>query len=157
MEKIRVGFVGLGGRGKGLLQYAVLEQCPDVVAVCDVYEDRMLEGVKIVEEVTGNTPAAYQDYRQMLQDPQVNTVIIATAWESHIEIAIAAMKAGKAVAMEVGGAYTVLPSGGYAGRNRNALHVYGKLLLRQTGNDGAEYGRAGSAGRDRPLQRRLSP
>ena len=46
-------------------------------------------------------------YKEIIRDEEVNTVIIASAWESHVEIAIAAMYAGKAVAMEVGGAYTL--------------------------------------------------
>ena len=43
----------------------------------------------------------------MIADPEVNVIIIATAWEYHAEIAVAAMRAGKAVAMEVGGSYTL--------------------------------------------------
>ena len=39
----------------------------------------------------------------MIADENVNTVIIVTAWESHVDIAVEAMNAGKAVAMEVGG------------------------------------------------------
>lgn len=43
----------------------------------------------------------------MIADENVNTVIIVTAWESHVDIAVEAMNAGKAVAMEVGGAYSL--------------------------------------------------
>lgn len=42
-----------------------------------------------------------------MADENVNTVIIATSWEYHVPIAIAAMRAGKATAVEVGGAYSV--------------------------------------------------
>ena len=40
MKDIRVGFIGLGGRGQGLLEWVVLAQGEQVAAVCDVYEDR---------------------------------------------------------------------------------------------------------------------
>lgn len=107
MDNIRIGFIGLGGRGQGLLQGAVLAQGEQVTAVCDVYEDRAKEGRRLVEESGQPSPRVYTTYEEVIADPQVNTVIIATAWEYHVEIAEAAMRAGKAVAMEVGGSYTL--------------------------------------------------
>lgn len=107
MDQIKIGYVGLGGRGQGLLKGVVLPQGELVTAVCDVYEDRAEKGADIVVEAGQERPRVYLDYRDVIADENVNTVIIASAWESHVEIAIAAMKAGKAVAMEVGGAYTL--------------------------------------------------
>lgn len=107
MENIKIGFIGLGGRGRGLLKDVVLAQGEKVVAVCDVYEDRTQMGADIVAEAGQSRPAAYTDYHDVVNDENVNTVIIATAWETHVEIALTAMYAGKAVAMEVGGAYTL--------------------------------------------------
>ena len=107
MKDIKIGFIGLGARGYGLMKYVVLAQGEKVTAVSDVYEDRTKAGADAVEEAGQDRPAEYLDYRDVIKDENVNTVIIATAWESHVEIALAAMYAGKAVAMEVGGAYTV--------------------------------------------------
>jgi len=107
MEQIKIGYVGLGNRGYGLLRDVITAQGELVVAVCDLYEDRAVMGADIVEKAGQVRPKVYQDYRDIIQDEEVNTVIIASAWESHTEIAVAAMKAGKAVAMEVGGAYTL--------------------------------------------------
>lgn len=107
MKNIRIGFVGLGGRGQGLLKDVVLAQGEQVVAVCDEYEDRAQAGAQSVIDAGQAKPAVYLNYKDMIQDENVNTVIIATAWESHVEIAVAAMRAGKATAVEVGGAYTV--------------------------------------------------
>ena len=107
MEKIRVGFIGLGCRGYDLLFHCVLPHNVEVAAVCDIYQDRVDTAIKLVQDKHGNTPNGYTNYLKVLEDENVNTIIIATAWESHIEIAIAAMRAGKAVAMEVGGAYSV--------------------------------------------------
>ncbi len=107
MDTIQIGFVGLGCRGASLLKDVVLGQGEQVTAVCDTYLDRAEKGGELVYEASGMRPQVYQDYREMIADKNVNTVIIATAWESHVEIAVAAMKAGKAVAMEVGGAYTL--------------------------------------------------
>ena len=50
METIKIGYVGLGCRGTWLLKDVVLAQGEEVVAVCDVYEDRAKEGAKLVAE-----------------------------------------------------------------------------------------------------------
>lgn len=105
MEDIRIGFIGLGCRGDDLLRRIVLAQGEQVVAVCDEYEDRAQAGALAVEKAGQARPAVYLDYRDVIRNENVNTVIIASAWESHIEIALAAMYAGKATAMEVGGVY----------------------------------------------------
>lgn len=107
MKEIKVGFAGLGSRGPELLRNIVLKQGEQVTAVCDVYEDRAQAGAEAVVAAGGQKPAVYLDYHDMIRDENVNTIIIATAWESHVEIALEAMYAGKAVAMEVGGAYEV--------------------------------------------------
>ena len=105
MQEIKIGFIGLGNRGCGLLKDVVLKQGEQVVAVCDVYEDRTRKGAELVVEAGQAGPAEYSNYKDVIRDENVNTVIIATAWESHVRIALEAMYAGKAVAMEVGGAY----------------------------------------------------
>jgi peptidoglycan hydrolase-like amidase len=87
MKDIRIGFIGLGGRGYGLLEWAVLPQKEQVVAVCDVYEDRVQKGAELVEKFGQARPAAYTDYHDVMKDENVNTVIVATAWETHVEIA----------------------------------------------------------------------
>ena len=108
MDKVRIGFVGLGPRGRGLLNDIVLQNPKaQVTAVCDVYSDRTEEGAKLVEEKSGVKPFASGDYRDIVTRDDVDAVVIASAWESHIPIAIAALEAGKKVGMEVGGAYTV--------------------------------------------------
>lgn len=104
---IKVGIIGLGCRGADLLEHVILPQGEYVTAVCDEYLDRAEQGTKLVEQAGQEGPGIYTDYRDVIADGNVNTVIIATAWESHVEIAIDAMRAGKAVAMEVGGAYTL--------------------------------------------------
>ncbi len=105
MKDVKIGFIGLGERGIGLLKDIVLEQGEKVTAVCDTYSDRAQEGADAVLAKTGKAPKVYLDYKEVIADKNVNTIIIATSWESHVEIAVAAMNAGKAVAMEVGGAY----------------------------------------------------
>ena len=50
MKKINVGVIGLGPRGLGLIRtMLVCEEC-QITALCDVYEDRLDEGRKIVAD-----------------------------------------------------------------------------------------------------------
>lgn len=106
MKEIKIGFIGLGQRGKSLLE-VVLAQNERVVAVCDLYDDRMEQAASKVEEKQGSRPVSYKNYHDLLADENVNTVVVSCAWEDHVDIAVAAMKAGKAVGLEVGGAYSV--------------------------------------------------
>ena len=107
-ESINVVFVGLGGRGYGLLNM-VLDTMPDVnvVGVCDLYEDRTEAGKQAVINKRGNTPVATLDYHELLNMEEVDAVITPSAWDAHVQICIDAMNAGKYVATEVGGAYSV--------------------------------------------------
>lgn len=105
MDTIKVGFVGLGARGVSLLETIIVKQKGvQVVYVCDAYEDRAQKGVEIVKEAGFPEPQATTDYNEVVKCDEVECVIVASDWLTHIEIAIAAMKEGKAVGMEVGGA-----------------------------------------------------
>ncbi|MBQ5746959.1 MAG: Gfo/Idh/MocA family oxidoreductase [Clostridia bacterium] len=107
MKKLKVGIVGYGQRGRGLLAVTLGMEDIDVVAVCDEYEDRTEEAKQKVIEKRGTTPFATTDYRELVAREDVEAVIVATAWEAHVEVSIAAMKAGKYVGVEVGGAYSI--------------------------------------------------
>ncbi len=108
MEKVRMGVIGLGGRGYGMLKHELLKMDDvEITAVCDVYPDRCENAVKAVEEARGNTPFSTTNYHELLEGGYCDAVYVATAWEFHIEICIAAMKAGIISGMEVGGAYNI--------------------------------------------------
>ena len=107
-RKINLGVVGLGQRGAELVKNVYSEH-PDVefIALCDVYEDRREDIAKALEEMGRERPKCFSDYREMLEMKELDAVLISASWDTHSEIAIAAMRAGKAVASEVGGAYSV--------------------------------------------------
>lgn len=108
MEKFRVGQIGLGGRGMGHLSGIFCERDDVVVTyVCDVYEDRCAAAVKMVEERRGNTPKSTTNYKEVCKSPDVDVVIVTSAWENHVPACVYAMECGKQVATEVGGAYSI--------------------------------------------------
>ncbi len=109
-DSVRVAAVGLGSRGYSILE-GLLEHMDNVrvTAVCDLYADRVEAGVASVARAYGEAhrPFATTDYRELLDRTDVDAVLIMSAWESHIPVAIDAMEHGKAVGMEVGGAYSI--------------------------------------------------
>ena len=108
MENLKVGFIGLGQRGSGLLGLIAKRfRDVDIVAVCDVYEDRVQAAIEKNFQRSGNTAVGYTDHKDLLADENVKIVIISASWEDHIPLAIESMRAGKVTALEVGGAYSV--------------------------------------------------
>ena len=107
MEKLKFGVIGYGQRGEGITK-GILLKMPDVeiAAVCDEYGDRTEKAQNDAENATGKRPAGSTDYRELLKNKDLDGVYIATSWETHVSIAIDALKAGIPVALEVGGAYS---------------------------------------------------
>ena len=107
-DKIRIGMIGLGARGTGLLEL-VYVQHPDVefAAVCDSYMDRCEKAAEIIEKSGRKRPVITTDYKEVLAMPEVDAVILCTSWDHHVDLCIEAMEAGKPVGCEVGGAYSV--------------------------------------------------
>ncbi len=107
-DKINIAMIGLGGRGSGLMEM-ILNNAKDVevAAVCDLYEDRREAAANKVEQERGKRPAAFARYEDVLAMTEVDAVVIGASWAAHIDIAVAAMEAGKYVASEVGGAYSI--------------------------------------------------
>lgn len=99
-DRIGVGFIGAGGRGSyhmGVLNHMKQNNdAPiDMAAVCDVYRPRMEQAKKKYD-----MPAGYMDHRELLDDPNVDLVCIATPDRHHGYQAIDAVNAGKDVYCE---------------------------------------------------------
>jgi len=97
-ERIGVGFIGCGGRSNAHLKAVHYLKSQganvDIVAACDAFRPRMQ---KVVE---GYKAKGYSDYRELLADPNVNVVCIATPDHHHGYQAIDAIRAGKDVYCE---------------------------------------------------------
>ena len=98
-ERLGVGFIGCGGRAgshMGMVKHLKEQQGypVDLVAFCDVYRPRMERAAK----EHGGT--GYMDHRELLADPKVDVVCIATPDHIHAPQAIDAVKAGKDVYVE---------------------------------------------------------
>jgi len=98
-ERLGVGFIGCGGRaGSHMNMVRHLKEQQgypvDLVAFSDVYRPRMERAAK---EHGGS---GYMDHRELLADPKVDVVCIATPDHIHAPQAIDAVKAGKDVYVE---------------------------------------------------------
>lgn len=106
-DKIRLAVAGAGGRGTGHVHTLAGMPDVDIVAVCDVYEDRALSAKKAAEAIGNTTVAAYTDYRAMIENGGIDGLVVASSWESHGYIAAAALEAGIYAAVECGGAASI--------------------------------------------------
>lgn len=104
-DRIRIGFIGPGGRGFGahvktLAKLRKEGANIDLVAVSEVYKMQEDAVCKYIETETGTTPTRYEDYRDMLADKNVDAVCIGTPDHWHARQTIDALKAGKHVYCE---------------------------------------------------------
>lgn len=110
-KPLRVGFVGTGGRGTGLIRNLLRIGGVQLPALCDINEERLARAQGLVEKAGQPKPEGYSrgetDYLRLCERDDLDVVINATPWQFHTPIAVAAMKAGKHTATEVPAAQTV--------------------------------------------------
>jgi len=96
MDRMKIGVIGTGRIGKHHINNLTsLVEGVEIIAVADIFIDSSREwaeskGIKFI----------YKDYQDLLSNPEVDAVIIATSTDTHSEIAIAAAKAGKNIFCE---------------------------------------------------------
>ncbi|HRJ17962.1 MAG TPA: Gfo/Idh/MocA family oxidoreductase [Bryobacteraceae bacterium] len=99
-DRIRVGIIGLGGRGNNhMTSYAAIQTC-EVAGLCDVNQAARERGVALIQKLRGNRPKEYQDMRQMFEDKDIDAVSMATPNHWHSLGTIWAVQAGKDVYCE---------------------------------------------------------
>ena len=103
-HKVTIGVVGLGGRGL-YLGYRCFANNPrsTLVASCDMNTRRLDE----VRAKFGDSVATYDNLDEMLANPDVEAVVVATPDHAHAENAVAALNAGKHVFLEKPMAQTI--------------------------------------------------
>ena len=94
-DRLQIGLIGAGGMGMGNLANCAAHQDVVVTAICDVWKDRR-------DAACAQYPTAkpYADYRETLQQQDVDAVIIATPPHWHCLIAVEACAAGKDIYLQ---------------------------------------------------------
>jgi predicted dehydrogenase len=102
--KVRIGIIGVGLRGQHHLELALKRGDVEVVAIADV-DERMLQSARNILTKYKQQPKVFtgsnEAWRDMLSLTNLDAVIIATPWEWHAPMSIAALNAGKYVGCEV--------------------------------------------------------
>lgn len=107
-ETLKIGYIGLGRRGSGILQRCLCKmEDAQILYICDTEDARLERNCAAVQEAKGYTPKLTKDYRDILNDPEVDAVFIMTGWGGRPQLAMEAMRAGKYTAIEVGCADTL--------------------------------------------------
>ncbi|HEX3186705.1 MAG TPA: Gfo/Idh/MocA family oxidoreductase [Pyrinomonadaceae bacterium] len=92
---IRVGVIGYGYWGPNLVRNFMLAPGSAVTRVCDLREERLAPLHKVYPGIKTSTHPA-----DMINDPEIDAVVVATPVSSHYELALAALRAGKHVLVE---------------------------------------------------------
>jgi len=99
-EKLQIGCIGAGGRASSLAKRFASDPNAEIVALCDNNVTRLENLCDAFKRHNGIDIHPYTDYRVMLEDPSIDTVVIATPDFLHSEMAVAAFEAGKHVFLE---------------------------------------------------------
>lgn len=97
--KIQIGIIGCGGiaNQKHMPSLKKLDKLCDMVAFCDIIEER---AVKAKAEYGTLEARVYTDYKELLQDPEIDLVHVLTPNVLHAPITVDAFEAGKHVMSE---------------------------------------------------------
>src|SRR2546430_7199239 len=96
-DPIRTAMIGTGNRGSSVLGVIIRQPEVKVTALCDLKGDRLDRAASIAAR---DNPATTRDYHQLLARKDVDAVFIDTPCDLHVEMAIAALQAGKHVYCE---------------------------------------------------------
>jgi glycosyl hydrolase family 109/GFO/IDH/MocA oxidoreductase family protein len=111
MEKVRIGFVGVGGQGTTHVENLLDIPGAEITAVCDIVEAKVQAAQAKVVARGFPQPAGYsrgpRDFERMIAEQDLDLVFTATPWEWHVPIMLAAMANGKHAATEVPAAMTI--------------------------------------------------
>jgi hypothetical protein len=106
----RIGIIGTGGRGTSLLEN-LLAADAQIHALCDVVREKAEHAQGLVTKAGQKAPELYTNgdhaFEALVARDDLDLVIIATPWNWHVEMAVAAMKHGKHAATEVPAAMTI--------------------------------------------------
>ncbi|MET2983822.1 Gfo/Idh/MocA family oxidoreductase [Aureibaculum sp. 2308TA14-22] len=109
LEKVRAAFIGVGARGPGHLKFFSELPGTEVVAVCDLYEDKAKKWGDTAKKIGAgerhkNIKLYYggeNKWRTMLDEVKPDVVFVVTNWKNHAPMAIEAMKKGAHAFVEV--------------------------------------------------------
>ncbi len=110
LDKVRIGFIGLGNRGPGAVKRMSQIQGVEIVALCDKDPKRAEKQQQVLEKAGLPKAKEYSGedgWKALCESPDIDLVYICTPWSMHTPMAVYAMNHGKHAASEVPAAKTV--------------------------------------------------
>ena len=99
-EKLNISVMGVNSRGKALASNFARQKGCDVIHICDVDSRAILKCQKELEKYQNIKTKAFRDFRESLEDKNVDAMVIATPDHWHAPAALISMQAGKHVYLE---------------------------------------------------------
>lgn len=99
-DKIRLGVIGCGGRGRDVLGVFLTHKEIDCAVVCDVDEAMTNQAASQVEKARGKKPDAVKDFRRVMERKDIDAVLVATPDHWHALPTVFACQTGKDVYVE---------------------------------------------------------
>ncbi len=110
-KKLRLGIIGTGLRGQWMTHLCLLRNDVEIKAICDIDYEMINKTLNLIKDAGVFPPDVYKngdhDFLNLVKRDDIDAVYIATPWEWHHPMAIAAMEEGKHVGTECPAALTV--------------------------------------------------
>lgn len=110
LETVRIGLIGIGGRGSGALKRLSRIEGVDIKAVCDLIPERVNDGIESLQD-TPHNPEGYSggenEWKKLCEREDLDLVYICTPWHLHTPQAVCAMESDKHAATEIPAAQTL--------------------------------------------------
>ena len=110
-SKARIGFIGVGRRGRSHLRNLLNRNDVEVPAICDIDAGALQTTARMIEDAGYPSATPYtgheEAFLEMLEKEELEGVIISTPWVWHTPMSVASMKAGVIPGVEVSAANTL--------------------------------------------------
>lgn len=110
LDKVRIGHIGLGQRGPGAVSRMSHIEGVEIVALCDLYPDRVTKAQQILEKAGMPKAKEYSGengWKDMISKEAIDLIYITSPWELHTPMAVYAMEHGKHAVTEIPAALTL--------------------------------------------------
>ena len=106
-RQFRTALIGSGWWGMNIVREALAAKRSKIVALCDADQDTLETAADEIQDLSGDIPKKYRDYRELLEKEKPEIVIVATPDHWHALPTIAAVRAGAHVYLEKPTGHTV--------------------------------------------------